>query len=134
MLKALVDFLFNRKGHPTQHDTPTIPDAPVAPYKVETPEPAKCGCGRSSTGFCVGLHKLSETDWASHPDNKAKVEVANNGTWPFPSPVGSEEKKPAVKAKTARTKKAPVAAITAAEKPATAKKPAKPRAKKAPSA
>ena len=123
MLKALLDFLLNRKGHPTQHDTPTIPDAPVAPYKVETPgavnaiaEPAKCGCGRSPTGFCVGLHKLSETEWATHADNPAKV------------------MKPAVKAKTARTKKVPVAAITAAEKPAAEKKPARPRAKKAPKA
>lgn len=102
MLKALLDFLFNRKGHPVQKDT-TL-DA-QAPYKVETPAP------------------------------EPKPEVKSDaGTWPFPTPVGSEEKKPAVKAKTARTKKAPVAAITAAEKPATAKKPAKPRAKKAPSA
>ena len=96
MLKALVDFLLNRKGHPAQKDT-TL-DA-QAPYKVEAPAP------------------------------EPKVEVKSDaGTWPFPTAVGSEEKpvKPAVKAKSVRAKKAPVAAITAAEKPAR-----KPRAKKA---
>ena len=130
MLKALIDFLLNRKGHPTQHDTTTLADAPVAPYKVEA---VKCGCGRSPTGNCVGHHKLTDTEWAAHPDNKnvAKVQVDNN--WPFPAPVGTAEEKPA-KAKSTRTKKAPAAAMTAAEKPATAKKPAKPRAKKAPKA
>ena len=126
MLKALIDFLLNRKGHPVQTDS-TL-DA-VAPYKVEAPEPVKCGCGRSSTGYCVGLHKLTDAEWAAHPDNKATVEGTNNGTWPFPTAVGGEEKKPAAKARAPRAKKAPVAAITAAEKPK--KAPAKPRAKKA---
>ena len=57
------------------------------------------------------------------------VEVKSDaGTWPFPAPVVAEEKKPAVKAKSARARKAPVAAITAAEKPK--KAPARPRAKK----
>lgn len=98
MLKALVDFLLNRKGHPVQKDT-TLDVA--APYKVEAPAPAE----------------------------QPKVEVkSDSGTWPFPTPVGAEEKKPAVKAKSARARKAPVAAITAAEKPK--KAPAKPRAKK----
>ena len=102
MLKALVDFLLNRKGHPVQKDT-TL-DA-QAPYKVEAPAP------------------------------EPKVEVKNDSsTWPFPTAVGTEEKKPAVKAKSARAKKAPVAAITAAEKPAATKKPARPRVKKTPSA
>ena len=104
MLKALVDFLLNRKGHPVQKDT-TL-DA-QAPYKVEAPVPAE----------------------------QPKVEVKSDaGTWPFPTPVGAEEKKPAVKAKSARTKKAPVAAMKAAEKPATEKKPAKPRKPRAPKA
>lgn len=105
MLKALIDFLLNRKGHPVQHDTPNVPDAPVAPYKVEAPAPAKCGCGRSQSGLCVGLHKLTAEQWAVHADNPNKAPV----------------KKP-------RAKKA--AEPKVAEKPA-AKKPAKPRAKKA---
>ena len=24
----------------------------------------KCGCGRSATGECVGLHRLTPEDWA----------------------------------------------------------------------
>lgn len=24
---------------------------------------ARCGCGRSTTGECVGLHKLTNEDW-----------------------------------------------------------------------
>ena len=124
MLKALIDFLLNRKGQPTQNNATTLPEAP---YKVETPAPVKCGCGRSPSGNCVGYHALSNEAWAAHPDNKTKVEVkADGGTWPFPQ---AEEKKPAVKAKSVRAKKAPVAAMTAAEKPKRA--PAKPRAKKA---
>lgn len=48
--------------------------ATQAPYKIEPkavaePPAVKCGCGRSATGFCVGLHKLSEDEWAVHPDN-----------------------------------------------------------------
>ena len=52
-----------------------------APYKVEAapevkaPEPAKCGCGRSPSGYCVGLHALTTEAWAVHPDNPNKVEV-----------------------------------------------------------
>ena len=26
-------------------------------------EPAKCGCGRSPTGNCIGWHALSESDY-----------------------------------------------------------------------
>ena len=103
MLKALIDFLLNRKGHPVQKDTTLEVQAP---YKVEPPTPV--------------------------------VEVKADSNWPFPTAPIPEEKpakkvKPAVKAKSVRAKKAPVAAITAAEKPA-AKKPARPRAKKAPKA
>ena len=54
-------------GHP-------LDAATQAPYKIEPkavaePPAVKCGCGRSATGFCVGLHKLSEDEWAVHPDN-----------------------------------------------------------------
>lgn len=104
---------------------PTPPE-PEVPYKVEAPvvtpvmvppvpaadvvpQPAKCGCGRSASGYCVGLHKLTAEEWAVHPDNKDK-----------PAAKKAPAKKPAVKKAPAKKP----AAITAAKKPR-AKKEAK---------
>jgi CDGSH-type Zn-finger protein len=39
--------------------------------KVE--EAVKCGCGRSPTGFCVGLHALSDAEWNKMQATEAKV-------------------------------------------------------------
>lgn len=62
-------------------------DEAEAPYKVDSQEektsgtpvveqttvqPTKCGCGRSPSGFCVGLHKLTAEEWAVHADNPNK--------------------------------------------------------------
>ena len=121
MFKKILEF-FTGKKEP-------VAQTPVAPYKVESPavdqsavvsaaegsavtsppanEPPNCGCGRSPTGYCVGLHKLSPEAWAEHADNPVK-KVAEKPA-----------KKPAVKK-------------PAAKKPAAAKAPAKPRAKKTP--
>jgi len=122
MFKKIIE-LFTGKKEPVQ---------PLAvPYKLEAPvvdqaavvsaaegsgansspanEPPKCGCGRSSTGYCVGLHKLSPEAWASHPDN--------------PDMVGKIVAEPARPAKKPRKAAAP-------KKPAAIKAPAKPRAKK----
>ena len=123
MFKKIVEFFTGKKpespyAHPL--DAVTTPAVPQAPYKLEPPaeittllyvpanEPPKCGCGRSATGFCVGLHKLTPEQWAtstSNPDFVTKVVV--------PEPV-KKPRKPAVK------------------KPAVIKAPAKPRAKKTP--
>ncbi len=115
MLKAIFNW-FTGKPAPAA-EAPRVPET-VAPYKVETPAPvapvatpapAQCGCGRSATGLCVGLHKLSAEEWAAHPDNPVK-----------PVAKKSAAKKPAAKKAPAAKKPA---AITAAPK--------KPRAKKA---
>jgi len=119
MLRFLKGF-FGKPKHPDLKLNP----APTVPYKVEAPtvvalgeapatvvvvEPAKCGCGRSSTGLCVGLHKLSPAEWAAHPDN--------------PKPPVAEQKPVA--------KKAPVKKKPAAIKaPAKSRAPAKPKATK----
>lgn len=88
------------------------PEMTPIPY-VPANEPPRCGCGRSSTGYCVGLHKLTPEAWASHPNN--------------PDMVGK------IVAEPARPTKKPAAKKTAApKKPAAAKAPAKPRAKKSP--
>jgi monoamine oxidase len=105
---------------PYKVETAPAPDVETAPTPIpvaETPvEPAKCGCGRSQTGFCVGLHKLSTDEWASHPDNPIKpVAVVEQ------APAKQPAKKPAPKKQ--QPAKKPVA-----PKP---KAPRKPKAKPA---
>ena len=48
----------------------------VAETATETPKTGTCGCGRSPTGNCVGLHKLSDAEWAMSDKNPNRVEVA----------------------------------------------------------
>jgi hypothetical protein len=48
----------------------------VAETATETPKVGTCGCGRSPTGNCVGLHKLSDAEWAMSDQNPNRVEVA----------------------------------------------------------
>ena len=67
----------------TKEPAPVDTDKPKSEPAAEAPKPAACGCGRSTTGFCVGLHRLSAEEWAVHQDNPAltakeepKVEVA----------------------------------------------------------
>ena len=57
-----------------------VKSSDVAPGKsaddrVEATAP-QCGCGRSPTGFCVGLHKLSAEEWAVSDQNPSKASVA----------------------------------------------------------
>jgi hypothetical protein len=134
MFKKIVEFFTGKKpeskyAHPLDAVTKSNPGWPVpvpqAPYKVEPPadmtpipyvpanEPPRCGCGRSSTGYCVGLHKLSPEAWASHPNN--------------PDMVGKITAEPARPSKKPAVKKP-----AAPKKPAAIKAPAKPRAKKTP--
>jgi len=125
MFKKIVEFFTGKKpesSHAHPLDAVTTPSVPQAPYKVEPPadmtpipyvpanEPPRCGCGRSSTGYCVGLHKLSPEAWASHPNN--------------PDMVGKILAEPARPAKKPRK--------AAEKKPVVVKAPAKPRAKKNP--
>jgi len=92
-----------------------VKPADVAPGKsaddrVEATAP-QCGCGRSPTGFCVGLHKLTAEEWAVSDQNPNKTSVAE---------VTAGNKAAAV----AKVKKAP-AKKTADKKPAAKKTPAK---------
>lgn len=107
MFKTLFDFLLNRKGHPVSDAPAKVEAAPAVESHLPKIEPTKCGCGRSSTGYCVGLHKLTSEQWNGHPANPAPVEAV-------------KEEAPKAPAKKA-----------AAKKPAAKKAPAKPRAKKA---
>ena len=86
----------------------------LAPAAVSTP--AKCGCGRSPTGLCVGLHKLTPEQWAAEQARGSCQKVNNSCDTPAETgaPVAAA-KKPAVK-KTAPAKK-PAARKPAAKKP-----------------
>jgi hypothetical protein len=130
MFQKIKEFLF---GKLPAEQTPSAPVEAV-PYKVETPVaapaapvppgPAQCGCGRSPTGLCVGLHKLSADEWAVHADNPAKAVPAVAPAAPAKKPPAP--RKPPV-AKTAPVKAAPAkkpAAIKAAPKKAAPRKPA----------
>jgi len=47
--------------------------------RVEATAP-KCGCGRSPTGLCVGLHKLTAEEWTVSDQNPNRVEAVANIT------------------------------------------------------
>ena len=103
MLKAIFNW-FTGKPAPAAV-APRVPET-VAPYKVETPapvapvaapEPAKCGCGRSASGLCVGLHKLTAEEWATHANNPNRV-VAAKPRRTAAKPAVKAEKKPATPA------------------------------------
>lgn len=97
MLKAFFNWFTGRSSSEVQAPAP---QAEPAPYKVEAPEPApvKCGCGRSATGFCVGLHRLPASEWAVHPDNPERSEpVAEVAPVVEPAPAPAAKKAPAKK-------------------------------------
>ena len=45
----------------------------VAKEVEPEPKAPTCGCGRSPTGNCVGLHKLTDEEWAVSDKNPNKV-------------------------------------------------------------
>ena len=105
MLKAIFNWFTGKPA--AEAEAPRVPET-VAPYKVETPapvapvaapEPAKCGCGRSTTGLCVGLHKLTAEEWATHADNPAKPVKAKPASraQKTAKPVAKKPATPAIK-------------------------------------
>jgi|688.fasta_scaffold918142_2 hypothetical protein len=115
MFTKIKEFLF---GKPAEVAAPYKVEAPAPTEhpKVEAPapEPVKCGCGRSSTGFCVGLHKLSEDEWAKHPDNKTAVAApkkapAKKQQFEKKEAAPKAEAKPKAPPKPRAPRKAPVA-------------------------
>ena len=78
-------------------------------YRVEATAP-KCGCGRSPTGFCVGLHKLAPEEWAIHDQNPNRVTevaavTADNKTKAVSKAKKAPVKKPAAKKQASAKKK-----------------------------
>lgn len=137
MFKAIKEFFLGKPREETKVEE--------VPYKAEEPTPVKCGCGRSPTGNCVGLHKLTADEWAVHADNPNKAQpVVESKVDPVsvaldlePVDMAATPAEPAKKprkprAPKATTEKAPKAKTTAkpATKPKAEKAPRKPRAKK----
>lgn len=106
MFNKIKEFFFGKPN-----EVASTQEANAAPYKVEPPTPAKCGCGRSPTGNCVGHHKLTDAEWAAHADNPASKQ---------------SKKAPAKKRTFVKREDKPAAAIKAPAKP---KAPRKPKAK-----
>lgn len=122
MLRFLKTF-FGKKNEPAEQapykiEQPSTPlavevpviDMPVPAFDV-APQPIKCGCGRSASGYCVGLHKLTQEEWAVHPENPKKV---------TPPAAKAPAKKAPAKKKSATAKPA---AITASKKRTSKKTP-----------
>lgn len=136
MLKAIKEFFF---GKPKEVEAgPVITPA----YDMTPPQPAKCGCGRSQSGFCEGLHKLTADEWAVHDSNpnkaqpvvEAKVDPVSVALDLEPVDLAAQPAEPAKKPRKPRAPKAekPAKAPKAkAEKKPKEKKPAAMKAKKA---
>ena len=105
MFKKIVEFFTGKKtdskyAHPL--DAVTKPAVPQAPYKLEPPhtlanEPPRCGCGRSASGYCVGLHKLTPEQWDTHDSNPDRVTKVTVATVPKNKTDKPSAKKPAAK-------------------------------------
>ena len=50
-----------------------------------------CGCGRSPTGKCLGLHTLSETSWAEQKTQILANIAAGRGKIGIEKPVGEAD-------------------------------------------
>lgn len=114
------------KPHPLDGPIRAAEEKMHAPYKLEQPtsppvvetkpieavnaiaEPARCGCGRSPTGLCVGLHKLTTEEWSGHADNPNRAVVAAPEVKAEAKPKPAKKpaaKKPKAEAKLADNKK-----------------------------
>jgi hypothetical protein len=59
---------------------------------TENPEEfGKCGCGRSPTGKCIGLHALSEDEWTAGKHQILANIAAGRGKIGIEKPVGEPD-------------------------------------------
>lgn len=67
-LKKLVRTLIGGSSDTSKSET--LVSNPASNTVKERPA---CGCGRSPSGYCVGLHNLSEEEWATSHHNPNAV-------------------------------------------------------------
>ena len=126
MFTAIKEFLFGKPTKSTE-EIPYKVEAPVKTVELTSLEdgavklPVQCGCGRSPTGYCVGLHALSADEWSTHADNKNPVVVGK------PADNRVEATEPAKKRAPAKKQQFEKKAVVA-KPPAATKAPPKPRA------
>jgi hypothetical protein len=103
MLKKIKAFFTGEKKVEVTSNLKMVEEQPV--FKEVAYEPKKCGCGRSSTGLCAGLHALSQDEWDNHADNPNKVvapvveAVPEPVVSPAPAPKRPRAKKASKKSK-----------------------------------
>ena len=116
--KHPLDYINNKySGEPAAVlQAPLKVEPPAEPVVEVRPEPTKCGCGRSSTGLCVGLHRMTQAEWAVHADNPHRTDSIKEVKRP------RQAAKPKVKAE---VEKKPQAKKEPANKPAAKKEAAK---------
>jgi CDGSH-type Zn-finger protein len=98
MIRKLFDRLFGKK------DTSSVIIEQVAVNQES--EKKLCGCGRSPTGYCIGLHNLSVDDWQAVKDMN-KVEEVPITPVAKSKPAKITAKSPAKKSATKPTSKKP---------------------------
>jgi len=118
--KHPLDYINNKYGgEPAVSPAPPKVEPPAEPVVQTQPEPTKCGCGRSSTGLCVGLHRMTQAEWAVHADNPQRTDSIKEVKRPRqaakPKVKPEVEKKPQAKKKPANK---PAAKKEAAKKAA----------------
>jgi CDGSH-type Zn-finger protein len=80
MWKAIKEFFGFYESKPKVNDqitdSVTQVNSQITDSVTQVKEPAavKCGCGRSPSGFCMGLHKMTDKEWAVSDKNPNKVD------------------------------------------------------------
>jgi hypothetical protein len=57
----------------------------------DSEEFGKCGCGRSPTGKCIGLHTLTEDEWTAGKHQILANIASGRGKIGIEKPVGEPE-------------------------------------------
>jgi hypothetical protein len=108
MWKAIKEFFGFYESKPKVNDqitdSVTQVNSQITDSVTQVKEPPKCGCGRSPTGNCVGLHKLTEEEWAVSDKNPNKVVKAKQ---PEVAPVAKPAAKKPAAEKTKAASKSP---------------------------
>lgn len=101
---GLIWYYNDKMKNPVVSNKKEEDQAPQVDAKASTQ--VKCGCGRSPSGFCVGLHSLTTEEWATHADNPNKTVAAKAPAKKKPAAIkATGQKKAAAKPKAVKATK-----------------------------